>query len=108
MKTAKKISWHAAAIAAALVVSGVANADHRDGGHRNYRGNSHHDWRGDNHRRVWRDYGRHDYRYSDHGYRHHANGRYYYPRDRYYNSYYRPVWPDYGYGATLTFGIPLY
>jgi hypothetical protein len=111
------MSWHAAAVAAALVVSGAANAGDRDGGHRRHDGYSHRgdhrglDYRND-HRRVWRDHGRNPYRYHDRGYRYDRyprNRHYHYnPRGYYYgyNSYYyAPSWPDYGLGVTLR--IPL-
>jgi hypothetical protein len=111
MKIAKKFSWHAAAIAAAVLVSGAAQADNRDRGYRDHRG-GHHDTRGGQHRRVWRDHGNQYYRYSDRGYRH-----YRYPKVRYYD--YRPYPRYYGYsdyhygypvndfGASLTFQFPL-
>ena len=109
MKIVKKISWQAAAVAAAVVVSGAAQADNRDRGHREHR-NGHHDARGGDHRRVWRDHGGHHYRYSDHGHRHYRQpkARYYayqpYPRHYGHGDYY------YGndFGATLTFQIPLH
>jgi hypothetical protein len=112
MKIAKRLSWHAAAIAAALVVTGAANAGDRDGGYRRHDGYSHRGDHRNDHRRVWRDHDRNHYRYHDRGYRHDR-----YPRNRHYhysprgyygysnNYYYAPSWPDYGFGVTLR--IPL-
>lgn len=117
MNTSKKLSWHAAAIAAALVFSGAANADqrgHGKGDHGNGYGHYHgrQDDRG-HHQRAWRDHGRHDYRYYDRGYYHNKQPKYRYyghPQPRYYgygNYYYGVSAPVSDFGATLTFQIPL-
>jgi Ni/Co efflux regulator RcnB len=115
MNIGKKTSWQVVAVAAAALLSGIAQADGRDHrGRGDDRGWRHHDRHYDGrHHRDWHHGHRH------HGYRHYhrprhwsppPHWRYGPPRHRhYYDSYYRSnYWvPERG-GVRVTIGLPLY
>jgi hypothetical protein len=105
MSIVKKVSWQLVAVAAAALLSGVAQADGRE-----------HRGRGDDH--GWRHQDRQHHRHYDgrydrynkgwhHGHRKHHHHR---PHHRhYYDSYYRSnYWvPEPG-GVRVVIGFPLY
>ena len=105
MSTVKKTSWQLVAVAAAALLSGVAQADGRE-----------HRGRGDD--RGWRHQDRQQHRHYDgrhdrynkgwhHGHRKHYHHR---PHHRhYYDSYYRSnYWVPEHAGVRVVIGFPLY